>query len=762
MPRILLTILLSVLFLSAYPQKVGLVLSGGGAKGISHIGLIKVLEDNNIPIDYVTGTSIGAIVAGLYAAGYSPEEMVNLFESDEFRLWSTGKMEKDDLYYFKNKDELPDWIKVDVTKKDDKIKVIFPMNFIPERQMDFAFMQLMAQTTAACEGNFDDMMVPFRCVATDIYHSRAITLKSGDLGEAIRASMTVPFVFKPIKRDGNVLFDGGIVNNFPADIMIDEFNPDIIIGHKVSNIGANDDMDDIVGQIESMVTQKTNYSVPDSMGILLESKLDDVGLLDFQKVQYIYDKGVETAIKSLDSIQKMISRRESKEDLARRREYFNIKKPPLVFSNVQIEGVQDELQRKYIIESVKDKNKTISLSSLRDSYFKLITDEHIKSIQPVAYYNKKTGYFDLHMKVELRKPFDLDIGGHLSTSANTFGFLGVNYKTFRRLSLNLSSNLIFGKFYNSFMLGGRVDAPTLTPFFLSTYFTLNSWDYLSTSTDLIFSDIKSSYIIKNESNIRVEAGYPFIKTGIIDFGASYSKADDKYFQKTLIKTGDELDKTSFSAFSTYVRLEKKNFDYKQYPTQGGRKMFLFRYINGTEKFKPGNTSPILGTSEQKQSFFQIKALYDQYFNVYKKLSLGVLFEASFNNRKLLNNYTATVVSSSAFQPTPNSKSMFIGNFHANQYFAGGGKIIYKMSDYFHLRTELYGFLPIQRLEMGDKNSVYFDDKIFQNIHLMGLAALVLTTQIGPLSLELNYYDKPGAKWFASLNMGFMLFNKRGF
>jgi NTE family protein len=762
MHRIILSILFIFLFVQSYSQKVGLVLSGGGAKGISHIGLIKVLEDHNIPIDYVAGTSIGAIVAGLYAAGYSPEEMVKLFESDEFRLWSTGRLDKDELYYFKKKDELPDWIKVDITKKDDKIKVIFPMNFIPERQMDFAFMQLMAQTTAACEGDFDKMMVPFRCVATDIYHSTGLVLKQGDLGEAIRASMTVPFVFKPIKKDGNVLFDGGIVNNFPADVMIQEFNPDIIIGHKVSNIGAKDDMDDIVGQIESIITQKTNYSIPDSLGILLESSLNDVGLLDFQKVQYIYGKGVETAIKSIDSIEDMIKRRVPVDSVSARRKEFNSKKPPFLFNNVQVEGVEDELNRKYIIESIKEKDKVIDLKDLRDAYFKLITDEHIKSIQPLAYFNQRTGFFDLHLKVEPRKPFDMDIGGHLSTSANTFGYFGVNYKTFRRFSLNFSSNIFFGRFYNSFMIGGRIDAPSLTPFFLSSYFTLNSWDYLSTSADLLFSDIRTSYVVQNETNFRFEAGYPYIKTGIIDFGFSFSKSDDKYYQTSIIETGDELDKTTFNAFSSFIRVDKKNYDYKQYPTEGGRKMFLFRYIKGTEKFFPGSTAPVKQQSEQQQSYFQIQAFYDQYYKLNKNLSLGVLFEASFNNRKLLDNYTSTVIAAPAFQPTPNSKSMFIENFHANQYFAGGGKAVYKLSDYFHLRSEFYGFIPIQKFEIGGLNKAYYDDKIFKNIHFMGMAALVFNTQIGPLSLEVNYYDKPGDKWFASLNMGFMLFNKRGY
>jgi predicted acylesterase/phospholipase RssA len=109
MKRFLLSVLLFISAIgAAFPQSVGLVLSGGGAKGLAHIGVIKVLEDHNIPIDYVAGTSIGAIIAGLYATGYTPEEMLELFNSKEFRMWSTGKIDKESLYYFKKKDDFPE------------------------------------------------------------------------------------------------------------------------------------------------------------------------------------------------------------------------------------------------------------------------------------------------------------------------------------------------------------------------------------------------------------------------------------------------------------------------------------------------------------------------------------------------------------------------------------------------------------------------------------------------------------------------------
>lgn len=761
MKKIYLTIFLFIIYTIANAQQVGLVLSGGGAKGLAHIGLIKVLEDHNIPIDYVSGTSIGAIIGGLYAAGFSPDEMLELFNSNDFKLWSTGKLDREDLYYYKLKDEDPGWAKVDITRKANKIKIVLPLNLVPEQQMDFAFLQLMTSTTAACNSNFDNLMIPFRCVSTDIYNNKAIIHRDGDIGEAIRASMTFPLVYKPIEKDGMLLFDGGIVNNFPTDIMKKDFNPDVIIGHKVSNLSKKPDPEDLFSQIESMVTQITNYNIPDTIGILLESKTDDVSLLDFPKANYIYNKGVETALLQIDSIEKIITRRVSPEEIAKKREEFNMKKPALIFNNIQVEGIENDNQRRYIIQSIKHSQKTIDIHQLHEAYFKLISDEHIKAIQPLAYYNKRTGFFDLNLKVEPRKPFDAVFGGHISTRANTFGYVGLNYKNFNTVAFNISGNVYIGKIYNSLSFGARMDAPTQIPFFISANYTINSWDYLSTASDLIFTNIKPSYVVQNERNFRIEAGYPYVKTGVIDFGFSLSDSKDNYYQTLVFNLGDKLDETSFDAFACHARIDKKRFDYKQYPTAGDRKMFQFQYINGDETFYPGTTSPIQQKTTTKHSYFAINALYDKYFEIRKRLTLGLLAEGVYSTRGLSSNYTEAIIAAPAFQPTPNSKSMYLEKYHANQYLATGGKILFKLNDNLHLRSEVYGFFPIRDFVLGPDNSVSYHNDSFSRASFMGLAAAVYHTPLGPLSAEVNYYEKAGQKWFFSLNLGYMIFNKRG-
>ena len=143
-----------ILPFSVYSQeqrkKVGVVLSGGGAKGAAHIGVIKALEENNIPIDYITGTSIGAIIGSLYAMGYSPEEMLELMLSKEFAYWQTGTVEEQYTYYFKEPYPTPEFAHFSIDMSDSlQIKASFlPQSLINPIQMNQAFMALFSQATA--------------------------------------------------------------------------------------------------------------------------------------------------------------------------------------------------------------------------------------------------------------------------------------------------------------------------------------------------------------------------------------------------------------------------------------------------------------------------------------------------------------------------------------------------------------------------------------------------------------------------------------
>ena len=266
----------------------GLVLSGGGAKGCTHIGVIKALEENNIPIDYVAGTSMGAIVSSFYAMGYTPEEMEDLVTSELFFTWLKGQIDDKNKFYFKSEEETPEFISFKMTIDDSlNIKPFLPTSFVSPDQMNQACLYLFSQATTICKGDFDSLFVPFRCIATDVYEKKAHVHRSGDLSDAVRSSMSFPFVFKPIRVNNHLMFDGGMYNNFPIDIMKDELKADYIIGSSVSDNPDATKEDDPFALLENLIMQRTNYNLSSEDGCLLEFHYTDVSLLDFEKAKYL-------------------------------------------------------------------------------------------------------------------------------------------------------------------------------------------------------------------------------------------------------------------------------------------------------------------------------------------------------------------------------------------------------------------------------------------------------------------------------------------
>ena len=204
--------------------KVGLVLGGGGAKGAAEVGVLKVIEKAGIPIDYIAGTSIGSIVGGLYAAGYTATELDTMFCRQEWLTVLTDR--RNDL------GNEPYMVK-------DGVTYIFGFPIMGEIRESviggFGMMrgervEKVVDSMARCKGchEFESLRIPFRCVAADFRNAREIVLKSGTLSRAVRASMAIPGIFKPVNQDGMKLVDGGMMNNFPVDV-VKKMGADIVI-----------------------------------------------------------------------------------------------------------------------------------------------------------------------------------------------------------------------------------------------------------------------------------------------------------------------------------------------------------------------------------------------------------------------------------------------------------------------------------------------------------------------------------------------------
>ena len=203
--------------------KVGVVLMGGGAKGFAHIGALKVIEEAGIPIDYIAGTSMGAILGGLYSIGYDSHELDSLSKNQDWMHLLTDEIYRYNLYG-SEKDKAQTYI---VTMNYEKQGIKLPSSIVSGQNI----YNLMLDVTTGYHENIDflKLPIPFSCVAADVKSGKEVVLSSGTLPQALRASMAIPGIFSPVKMDSMLLIDGGILNNFPVDV-VRKMGADIVIG----------------------------------------------------------------------------------------------------------------------------------------------------------------------------------------------------------------------------------------------------------------------------------------------------------------------------------------------------------------------------------------------------------------------------------------------------------------------------------------------------------------------------------------------------
>jgi len=754
-----LQIILCTLFLSnfLFSQRVGLVLSGGGAKGLAHIGVIKALEENGIPIDYITGTSMGAIVGSLYAAGYSPQEMEKIVTDPEFQNWAWGKIPDDYVYYFKRKEDDASWIDLKF-KYDSVISPTLPTNLIPPYSMDLAFMQLLASASAKANYNFDSLFVPFRCVASDVYANEPIIFKDGDLGSAVRASMTFPFYFKPISIKGRLLFDGGIYNNFPIDIMQNDFKPDFIIGSSVASNTMPPSDDNILLQIENMIVSNSNYSVPDSNGIMIKPDVKMIKLMDFHLAQELIKIGYGAAMAQMNHIKQLIPIRTDTHSVNIRRNKFNSGKKELVFKNIYISGLT-YLQSLYLLKNFLKNKDTLNFDNFKKEYYKLIADDQIESIFPRAKYNENSGFYNLFLNVKREKPFVARIGGLISSDNLNEGFLAMEYRYLSKLATSLYGNIYFGKFYTSLYGRIRIDNLTKLPFYWQSYIAMNNFDFYRGSSFIFYEDNRPLYIIQRERIVASELVLPIRNQARFNLGAAFNDFGYQYYQTSSFSLKDTTDKTSFYGYTPYIIYERNTLNNKNYAFKGHMLKVELRYYNGIESYTPGSTSTIRQMLKHHHEWFYINIKSADYISVSKQINWGISSNVVWSNQPLFSNYSATLLMSPFYTPTMHAQTIYIEPLRNSSFAAGGIDFIYLFSDKFHARLSSYIYAPINSIIKDELGNIKQNAQIIGNLYQLYSGAFVFSSPIANVSLSINYYPWHTQGWFGQFNIGFLIFNK---
>ena len=355
---------------------VGLVLSGGGAKGFAHIGVLKVIEEAGLPIDYIGGTSMGSIIGGLYAIGYSPMMMQQIVEEQNWDAIMS--------------DNIPQkYISIDEKMLDRHYLATFPFRN-KKIQMKSSIYDgeminlLLARLTSPVYKirNYEELPIPFLCVAADLETSDAYEMTKGNLQRSIRASMSIPFYFSPVEVDGRLLIDGGLRNNFPVP-NVRQKGVDIIIGVDVQrDFRKKEDlnsMSTIMNQIISMADIDAYKRAKEDIDVYIKPELAKYGMMDFNYYDSIIALGERAAREKLPQLKRLA---DSINNISNyKRERPDIKPLDTVYVvSLKIEGVGEE-NTSFIRKSfAKHYPTTMSLSDIETSIMRICATGYYKNV----------------------------------------------------------------------------------------------------------------------------------------------------------------------------------------------------------------------------------------------------------------------------------------------------------------------------------------------------------------------------------------------
>ncbi len=376
------------------PLKVGVVLSGGGAKGLAHIGVLKVLEEEGVQIDFIGGTSMGAMIGGLYAMGYTATELDSIFRVTDFdRIVQDNLPRKVKSFYEKENDE-----KYSLTLPFQKMKIGLPVAVSKGQNTFNLFSRLMYD--ARHIDDFSKLPIPFLCMATNAETGEMVLLDKGNLAQAVVASGTFPTLFSPTEINGNYLIDGGIVNNFPVD-EIKKLGADIIIGVDVQT-GLMDR--EGLTSAAKLIMQIINFQMLSTMeekmkltDIYIKPDITDFNVISFSEGEKIVENGIKAAEPFRGQFRAIAEQQEykPKQSLVQK-QHSNLQN----ISAIEIKG-SPNYSRAYILGKLHLKpNDSLNFEKLNEGFNRLNATQNFRSI---SYSFKKTDEDNDKLILELRE-----------------------------------------------------------------------------------------------------------------------------------------------------------------------------------------------------------------------------------------------------------------------------------------------------------------------------------------------------------------------
>lgn len=678
--------------------KIALVLSGGGAKGAAHIGVLKVLEKYQVPIDIIVGTSVGSIVGGMYSVGYSPDEIEKTVLNLKFNSLLTNSKDRN----LKNIEEKIENDKYPFTMSIDKnLKLSFPMGILNGENIYLQLKDIFSR--AENIKNFNELPIEYRAITTDLQTGKEVILSDGDLAIATFKSMAIPSFLEPIKDENKFYVDGGVVNNFPIDVAI-SLGADIIIAVDItaetSKINEKSNLVTILDKLATYNGNRKTETHKKLADLLIVPDVKDHDTIDFGNLNELVVAGEDAAEKYGYILANLSSPKDFKEikDKALKEEPIQINKIKLEGNNILTLKKVNELKpsvknRKFTKADLNDWTKKIYSVSYIERVFYEVNDDTV-----IFKVKEKDG---INIRASLN--YASNYGGSMNIAATVpnFGIWTRNYtikaeaSSFPKINFNNVTFYEVGKFK---LLGGASIGYETDPLFI-----YKNGDKVSTyTTNKFIASLSFGTAISNSVVSGISLGYANNDNKYLSGDRDIYNFNENYqaLFSSIYTYVDTLNERNFPTKGTVLRLEGFNSqDISGKDTNLGGGMFSANFYTPlSEKFSVGfgvAGGKMRGEELPKSSLFRIGGLRSS--------------ETAFS-----------------FVGLP-----MMGRY-ADEFYILRGGIQYKLTDTFHLLVK-YNMLTYSSDSLPFQDNYSIGDRKY---HGYG-GGIGWNTFLGPISLFLS-------------------------
>lgn len=750
-------------------------MSGGGARGLYHIGVLKALEEGGVPIDYVSGTSMGAIVAALYAAGYSPEQMQRIALSGELEKWLSGKIDENYGAYFRQARQYrqdPPFLAVRLNYKEGQSKVHVPRSLISTTQIDMAFSRLFAPASAKAAGDFDNLMVPFLCMASDMVQREGVVLDSGDLGRAVRSSMAIPLAFSPVVGDGgeSIYYDGGIYDNFPWRATQERFSPDLMIGSICGDAGeVTDRYSSLMDQVFLLTMTNTDYNMPE--GSVAIHREVPVGMLDFSRSQEVIDMGYEDTKPKIDSILLKVGLKRQAQYYKTRREEFTSKLRPLIFEKYEITGL-DQVQRDYLHDYMRITPRKhgdlaegeLSFEELERNLYGVLSTGDFISEYPDLELDSLSGRYSFAMRLSTKPSLKFALGGNISSTPFNQIYLGATYHKIGRVAQSAFLELYLGPMYNSGIIGGRRDFYMISPLFVDLYYSFDVAN-LNYGTFGNLTNVENVENLKrNDQHMSIGIGAPISQRAMISLRTNVGV--DNYYYDAAEGVGPYayIDRTRFLFAGLKLEIERNTLDDMLYPSRGSILNISAIAVAGEESGYFADDAPdkSIAPDSGDHSWAGARVTFRKIFNMPRAewFSMGVDVDGVYTTLNSFGNLTASLAMMPSYHPVQHSNMLYMPEYSSTAFVAAGLMPTFNIWGDLSLQT---GFYAMYRdVNFSAEVSELLPNMRRGAMQYISQAAFVYRTPLGPASLALTKYNIDS--WdnlYLTFNFGYTIFAPKG-